>query len=68
MCYFGEDCAGVFLSNSVYMGDGVGKGYSIKEKKILEMVREGGLKGFGYEVKTHLMPIINSNKSFTEPQ
>jgi hypothetical protein len=42
----------------VYTEDGYGKNLTIKEKKILEMVREGGLRGFGYEFKNIIMPII----------
>lgn len=31
------------------------------------MVREGGFKGFGFEVKNQLLPLIETHKNYAEP-
>jgi hypothetical protein len=41
---------------------------SIKEKKVLEMLREGGFKGFGFEIKNLVLPIIEKYKNYQVPE
>lgn len=40
---------------------------SIKEKKIIELIREGGFKRYGYELRNQIYPGIEANKSFRLP-
>lgn len=58
VCYFTNEIKMNQLTNAVYTVDKYSKILTIKEKKILEMIREGGLKGFGYEVKEKVLPIL----------
>lgn len=42
----------------VYREDQYDKVLTLKEKKVIEMLREGGLKGFGFDIKTLLLTTI----------
>lgn len=48
VCYFTNEVKINLLTNAAYMEDRYSKTLTIKQKKILEMLREGGMKGFGF--------------------
>lgn len=58
ICYFTTETKLNSLTNAVYMEEKHTKMLTIKEKKIIEMLREGGFKGFGFEIKTHIYQTI----------
>lgn len=61
VCYFHEDGVLNSLSNYAYREEG---GRTVKEKKILQMLREGGFRGTGYQMKTTVLPFIQEHRTY----
>ena len=69
ICYFPHELKFNNLSNTMYFEDKYAKTVSIKEKKILFTIREGGFRGFGYEIKNNLINLsINEYKNYRCPE
>ena len=52
----------------MYFEDKYAKTVSIKDKRILFMIREGGFRGFGYEIKNNLINTIAEYKNYRYPE
>ena len=51
----------------MYFEDKFERTLTIKEKRIIFMIREGGFRGFGFEVKNTLLNTMNEYRNFRYP-